>query len=159
MNIANIARLSGREGQVIIGEQFAVYSTGRLAAISAGGTLNPNIQIQADSDFLIEKMTYAADLAGAAQTDSSRVIPNVSVQLQVSGPGTVLFNVQSPLSSLFGNGELPFILPVAYLLAASSTLQITLTSFEASNTPRITLNFIGRKLYWAPAPVAQPIRR
>lgn len=158
MDLRRLAGLAGRQGQHVIAEEFAVYSTGRLAAIAALGTLNPNIAIQANSDFLIEKMTFAADLAGVAQTSGTRIIPNVSVQLQSSGSGNVLFNVQAPIDSLFGTGELPFILPTAYFLPASSNLQITLTSFEAAVTPRITLNFIGRKLYWAPIPM-QPSRQ
>jgi len=152
MNMQQLAANAGRVGQVIISDEFFVYSTGRpAAALAVGGNSSVNIQIQADADFLIEKMTANADAAGATQTESSRLLPNVSVLLTNTGSGRQLMNLQFPLTGLFGSGELPMILPRQYLLPASSTMQIQLVSFEAAVTPFITLNFIGRKLYWGPA--------
>lgn len=154
--IANIAATAGRRGQILISDEFFVYTTGRpSAALGVAGTSTVNITIQADSDFLVEKLTYNADAAGATQTDSSRLLPNVHVQIENTGSGRKLMNVQFPLTGLFGYGALPFILPRTYLFPASSTLQILLTSFEAAVTPFITLNFIGRKLYWGAAPPQQ----
>lgn len=124
-----------------------VYSTGRLAAISVGATVNASILIQADADFAVEKLTYSADLAGVAQTLSARIVPNVTVLLTASSSGAQMMNNPVPITSLFGEGDLPFILPYPYVLAANSQLQIQLVSFEAAVTPAITLNFIGRKLY------------
>jgi hypothetical protein len=144
-----LGQIAGRSGQHIVGTEFFVYSTGRQAALAAGGQATANITIQSDSDFLIEKMTYAADLAGVAQLSGTQIVPNVNVQLIATGSGRQLFNVAAPIASLFGNGQLPFILPEAYMLPAASTLQIVQTSFEAAVTPALTLNFIGRKVYWA----------
>lgn len=152
-DVLALAAAAGRRGQVLISDEFFVYSTGRpSAALAVGGSSVANITIQADSDFLVEKMTFNADAAGATQTDSSRLLPNVHVQLENTGSGRKLMSVQFPLTGLFGYGALPFILPRSYLFPASSTLQISLLSFEAAVTPFITLNFIGRKLYWAQAP-------
>lgn len=149
MNQQQLAANAGRPGQVIISDEFYIYSTGRpAAAIAPAGTSNINIQIQADSDFLIEKLSFNADIAGASQTESGRLLPNVSVLLTNTGSGRQLMNQQFPLTGLFGSGELPFILPRQYLLPASSTLNIQMVSFEAAVSPFITLNFIGRKLYW-----------
>lgn len=157
--LQHLARLAGRAGQVLIGEEFYIYSTGRLAAITAaGGTLTNNITVQSDSDFLIEKMTYASDVAGASEGRDSANVPNVTALLTATGSGKQLMNVQAPIFSLFGTGELPFIMPISYFLPAASTLTISLTSFEASVTPRITLDFIGRKLYWGNAPPPQQQR-
>jgi hypothetical protein len=138
---------------VIISDEFFIYTTGRpSAAIGVGATTTVNIAIQADSDFLVEKLTFNADAAGATQTESSRLLPNVMVLLTNTGSGRQLMNLQFPLTGLFGSGELPMILPRQYLLPASSTLQIQFVSFEAAVTPFVTLNFIGRKLYWGPGP-------
>lgn len=128
-------------------EEFYSYSTGRLSAISVGGTLTTNILIQADSDFVLEKLTYYADIAGAAQTASTKIVPNVSVMLTSTGSGQNLFSANIPIDSVFGSGGLPFILPFPRLFPANSTLQISLTSFEAAITPILTLNFHGRKRY------------
>jgi len=151
MNMSQLAQNGGRRGQHILSDEFYIYSTGRPAAgLAALATSTINIAIQADSDFLIEKLTFNADIAGATQTDSSRLIPNVSVLLTNTGSGRAMMNVQLPLSGLFGTGQLPMILPRQYLLPASAVLQIQLVSFEAAVIPFITLNFIGRKLYWTP---------
>lgn len=158
-DVMSIAMAAGRRGQVLISDEFFVYSTGRpAAALAAGGSSTVNITIQADSDFLIEKLTYNADAAGATQTDSSRLLPNVQVLIENTGSGRKLMSVQFPLTGIFGYGALPFILPRTYLFPASSTLQIQLLSFEAAVTPFITLNFIGRKLYWGMAPAAPQAR-
>jgi hypothetical protein len=129
-------------------QEFFTYSTGRpAAAIAAGGTQTPFINIQSDADFVIEKLSYAADIAGAVANIGNTPVPNVNVLLTSTGSGSNLMNVAVPLSSLFGDGRLPFILPYPRVLPANSQLQITLTSFEAASTPFITLNFIGRKMY------------
>lgn len=134
-------------GSQKIREEFYVYSTGRLSALATGASLTTNIQIQADSDFVIEKLTYAADLAAAALTFNTQIIPNVSVLLTLTGSGLTLTNVPVPIPSIFGDARLPFILPYPRLLPASSTLQVLLTSYEAASQPSLTLNFIGRKRY------------
>lgn len=152
--VAALAAAAGRVSsqgipQVLIGDEFFVYTTGRpAAALAAGGTSISNIQIQADSDFLLEKTTFTADVAAAAQTFNTQVLPHANVTLVATSSGRQLMNVQLPLVGLFGTGQLPFIWPRSYLFPASSTLQITLVSFEAANANFITLNFIGRKIYW-----------
>ena len=153
MNAIEMQKLASslnRPGQVIINEQFQIYSTGRPATgiAAVNGTQAANIQIRADSDFVIEKTTFNADIAAASQTESGRVLPNVAVLLVITSSGQQLMNVQVPLTGLFGSGELPFIWPKPYIIPASSVLQIQLSSFEAAVVPFITLNFIGRVLYW-----------
>ena len=129
-------------------QDFFTYSTGRpAAALAPAGVAQLFINIQADADFVIEKLTYAADIAGAAQNIGNLTSPNVLVLLTSTGSGIQLMNIAAPLSSLFGTGTLPFILPYPRVLPANSQLQITLTSFEAAVSPFITLNFVGRKLY------------
>lgn len=151
MNMQQLAANAGRVGQVIISDEFYVYSTGRpAAALAPAATSATNIQIQADSDFLVEKLSFNADIAGATQTESGRLLPNVHVLITNTSSGRQLMNVQFPLTGIFGGGELPFILPRQYLVPASGTMQIQLVSFEAAVSPFITLNFIGRKLYWGP---------
>lgn len=151
MDVRTLSSIAGREGQTLIAQQFFIYTSGRSAAgiAAGGGVQNFQISILADSDFLIEKLTFNSDVAAAAQTDGTRILPNVNVLLTNTGNGNQLMNVQVPVTGLFGTGQLPFILPVPYLLPATSTLQGVLTSYEAAAVDFVTLNFIGRKLYWS----------
>lgn len=148
-----LAALANRQGQVIINSEYFVYSNGRPgSSVAAGASATYTVQIQADSDFLVEKTAYHADSAGAAQTDSSRPIPNVLVTVVATGSGKQLSNVGVPVPSVFGYGALPFILPQPYFVPASSVIQLTVQSFEAATAWFLTFSFIGRKIYWgAPA--------
>lgn len=147
--MAAMAAAVNRPGQILIAREFAIYSTGRLAALVAAATAITNILIEAASDFLIEKTTYTCDVAGAALTVNTEIIPNVTAQMTLTGSGRQLVSVGAPLTGYFGTGRLPFIWPRPYLIPASSTLQISLTSVEAAQADTLTLNFIGQKLYWA----------
>jgi len=135
-------------------QEFFCYSTGRLSALLAGATINTQILIQADSDFLVEKLTMTTDLAGAAYTVSTAPVPNATVLLTASGSGQQLMNTPVPLGSLFGSGQLPFILPYPRVLRANSQLQIQIVNFDAAViTAQITLNFHGRKIYNLATPI------
>lgn len=125
---------------------FYVYESQTLA-IAAGGSATDTIDIEADSIFILQKLTYQADLAAAAQTDSTRVIPNVLIQITDTGSGRQLMQEPVPIPSIFGTGELPFILPNPRLFMRNSTINIAYTSFDAAATPNIRLAFIGYKLY------------
>jgi hypothetical protein len=118
-----------------------------VAAIAVGASANDTIAIEADSDFILQKLTFHADIAGAAQTDATRVVPNVSVQITDTGSGRQLMSQPIPIPAIFGTGELPYILPNPRLFMRNSTIQIAFTSFEAVITPDILLAFSGYKIY------------
>jgi len=145
---ARIAIRAGRPGQVIIAEEPWSYSTGRsAAALAPAASTTQRIQLQADADFLIEKSTYYADNAGAAQTVSTRIIPNVLVQVFYTGQ-KALWNVDQPVGCVFGSAELPFIWPRPYLIPANSLMEVASRSFEAALSLFLTYSFHGRKIYW-----------
>lgn len=125
---------------------FYVYESQTLA-IAVGASTNDTIAIEADSDFILQKLTYQADIAGATQTDSSRLIPNVLIQITDTGSGRQLMQEPISVASFFGTGMLPFILPNPRLFMRNSTIQIAFTSFEAAITPNVRLAFIGYKVY------------
>lgn len=125
---------------------FFIYEAA-VVAIATGASVNDVINIEADSDFILQKLTYSADLAGVAQLESTRIVPNVTVQITDTGSGRQLMQNPIPIPSFFGSGELPFILPNPRLFMRNSTLQVAFTSFEAAATPDIELAFIGYKIY------------
>jgi len=125
---------------------FFVYEAQTLVLAAAGNAVD-TVQIQADADFILQKLTYECDIAGATQTISTRTVPNVTVQITDTGSNRQLFQQPVPIPSIFGTGELPFILPNPRLFMKTSVIQVDFTSFEAAVTPSIRLAFIGYKFY------------
>lgn len=115
----------------------------------AGGTNATVItNIQADAPFVIHQQSYAADIAVAVQTDSTRVIPIVTALITDGSSGRQFMDADVPLPCLFGeSGSLPYILPNPKVLAARSTLSTRLTNLTAATSYNIRLCFHGLKLY------------
>lgn len=129
-----------------IKKDFYIYEED-FSSVAAGATATGNINIQADSDFVLQKLTFFADIAAAAQTLSGIVIPLMTVQIKDTGSGRDLIESAAPVTNLFGRGELPFILPTPKLFLARSTIAITVTNFDAASTYNLRLSFIGYKVF------------
>lgn len=125
---------------------FFVYEA-QATTLATGGVQTDTIQIQADAHFIWQKAAFQADLAGVALDAQTRVLPNVLIQITDTGSNRQLFFGPIPIVNIFGQGDLPFILPNPRLFMKTSTIQIDFTSFEAVSTPTIRLSFIGYKLY------------
>lgn len=131
----------------IVVKDFFAYEVD-FSALASGVTATGSVNIQADSGFLVQKMAVFADIAAAIQTDSSRVIPLCTCQLTDTGSGRNLFSTEVPIPSVFGQGNLPFILPQPKLFSPKSTLSVTITNFSAATTYNIRLSFIGQKVFY-----------
>jgi len=127
-------------------EDFTVYELD-FSALANGTSATGNIQIQADSDFKLVKTTYMADIATAAQTDSSRVIPLCTITITDTGSGRQLTSAAVPIPNIFGTGLIPFILPVPRIFKARSNIAITVANYSAATTYNLRLSFIGTKLF------------
>jgi len=127
--------------------EFFTYST-LFTSIANGVTQTQSVNIQADSFFTIQKLAWMADLAGAAVTASTVVVPLVKVLITDTGSGRQLMDQAIPLSTIFGTGQLPFILPTPRIIQPSSTLQVQVTNYSAATTyTNLMLAFIGAKTY------------
>jgi hypothetical protein len=102
--------------------------------LAAGSIKTSIIQIEADSSFVAVKCSYFADIAGAPQTEDTRVIPLVRVQIQDSGSGRNLQNFSIPIDTIAGRGELPFVLPIPREFKASSNIKFTFENYSAATT-------------------------
>ncbi|MES9901027.1 MAG: hypothetical protein ABW148_18675 [Sedimenticola sp.] len=127
-------------------KDFYVYEED-FSALASGASDIGSINIQADSDFVVQKLTYFADIAAAAQLDGTRIIPLVTIQITDSGSGRNLMEAPVALSNIFGTGELPFILPQPKLFLARSTISISVTNFDAAVTYNLRLSLIGYKVF------------
>lgn len=125
---------------------FFVYPM-PVMAVAPAARAQAEIQIEAATDFWWIKSAYIADVAGAAQTDATRIVPNVDVQLTTTGADRTLAQDFTPIPSWFGSQGLPFVLPFAQLITANSILKANIISREAAITLNIRLLFIGWKDY------------
>jgi hypothetical protein len=143
---------------------FYIYEAAALG-LAALANATDTIQIEADSNFILQKLTYhalgdddGAEVVSTLVTDPTtfftggltaqqRIIPAVALQIVDTGSGRQLMQNPIPISSFFGTGELPFILPNPRLFMRNSTIQVAFTSFDAVNAYNIRLAFIGYKVY------------
>lgn len=140
-----------RPARVYRATEFFVYSPSPLVATLSDATpvVNLQVPIQSDSDFELLELLQFTDIAGAVQTDSSRVIPLATIQIQQSGSGIDIMPQPVPLGSIAGDGRLPFILPESKIWPANASMSITLTRYAVAGTSyNIRLSFSGRKLFF-----------
>lgn len=129
-----------------IATDFFVYSA-IFTTVLAGTSQTTNVQIQADSDFEIQKLT-AQIIQDLATEDNSTSIQGLSALITDTGTGRQLSDVAVPLSDLFGTAQLPFILPNTKILAARAILAVQLSNYATGiNYARVQLSFIGRKIF------------
>jgi hypothetical protein len=125
---------------------FFVYTI-NFDALAAGAADQGAIQIQTDSDFELQKLTAFADIALAAQTADSRVLPLVTIQLQDTGTGRNLFNAPVAIPGLFGDGALPFILPTSKWFTRNASVAVQVANFSAATTYNLRVFLIGSKVF------------
>ena len=135
----------GQGGGGAMFEDFYVYQASFLP-LTASGTGTDNINIQADSDFVVQKMTYVATISNAIQTDSSRVLPLVTIQVTDSGSGRDMFAEAVPVTAIMGDGNLPFILPKPKLYASRSSIIVNVSNLT-STAYNLYIAFIGYKVF------------
>jgi len=119
----------------------------KFLGLAPAAQATTEIKIESDSDFFVYKLAYTADLAAAGQTDSSRVIPLITVLITDGGSDRQLMRAPIPVPSIFGTGQIPFILPDPHRFKASSTISIAVTNYDAANTYNLYLDLIGFKKF------------
>lgn len=134
-------------GPEILAEDFYTYNI-QFQSLAANTSATGFIQIEADSDFYVQKLAYFADLAGAAQTFNTLVIPLVTVTIVDTGSGRQLMNAPVPVTNIFGDGRLPYILPTPKLFVKNSRINFTVQNFSVATTyTNLWLNLEGKKIF------------
>lgn len=116
------------------------------ADLLPNSSVSVNFNIQRDSDFVWTMGTFFENLAGAAQQNGVIDMPPATVQIIDTGSGRALLETPAPVTSLFGTGSLPFILPVPRVFDARSTIVVQLSNYGTSAFG-LGLTFIGYKAY------------
>lgn len=124
-----------------------VYCAVLDGGLATGATDVATFNVDNDSDFMWTKGTYFALIGGAAFTASSRPIPGITITIKDTTSGRDLMTNPVPIPSMFGIGELPFILPVPKLMPRKSTITINFASIDDASYSFIGLYFHGPKLF------------
>lgn len=127
-------------------EDFFVYNV-EFADIAPADVQQGNIQIQADSAFKWTAAAVQADIAGAGYEAATRPIPLTSLQIVDTGSGRQLFSNPLPVETIFGNGGLPFILPIPRIFMPRSNIALTLSNISTDTTYNVRLQLIGTKVF------------
>jgi hypothetical protein len=135
--------------QVFGVSDFFVYELD-FGTLANGTTVQSTFTVQADSNFLWQQAAFAADIAGAAYTQSSQPIPNVSVLITDTASGRQLMSSPVPVTNIFGTGREPFILPCPRWFRANTQVTVSVTNFDAAVTYDLRLSFIGTKFMGFP---------
>jgi len=143
-----LSKMTAEELNEIFGvRDFFVYEIDFPALAAAGGTANGSFTVQADSNFLWEDACFFADVAAAAQTNDTRVLPLVTCSIQDGGSGRKLMAAQVPIPSIFGYGSEPYHLPTPRFFRAQTQVIIDVTNFSAATIYNLRLSFIGTKFF------------
>ena len=108
------------------------YQTPNVAALAFGANTQVALPFDQDSWFIWQKITVFCDIAGAALTDSTRILPLVTVQLIDSGNAGGFMSGPVPIPALMGDGRLPLILPAPFLISPNRTLTFNFTNYSAA---------------------------
>lgn len=126
---------------------YYVYTLG-VDSIAASAVASDTVNIENDSQFIWTKTSYFCDLAGAAQTDSSRVIPLVNLQITDSGSARQFFDEAQPVNSIAGQGNIPFILPSPFVFKNNANINASFTNFSnASTYLNLKISLHGFRVY------------
>lgn len=127
-------------------KDFYIYRT-VYDSLTFGTSQSANFTVEADSDFMLHKLSFFADIAGGAQTNDTIVVPLANALITDTGSGRQLSAGGIPVPSYFGSGRLPFILPVPKLFLARSVVQVQVENFSAGTDYNLKLAFIGYKIF------------
>jgi len=131
--------------------QTFFYSTIKIPSLAAGASRTLFIQIEANSDFVIQKSTYYCQIAGAGAVPTVATVaaPDVDVNLIDTGSSNRITSQPTTLTQQFGTGARPYIWPKPRRMVANSTLQIEVTNNETVAIEKFQLSFQGFKVFSA----------
>lgn len=128
-------------------KEWFTYGSAPIAALAPAAATSRVIQIQADTPFVWMATSYMVDVAGAAQTDASRVLPLVEITIFDSGSGKQLMNVPVPIPAMAGAQGLPSLLSPPKIFVPSASIQINFRNYGAVTYNNLAIFFIGYKEY------------
>lgn len=123
------------------------YQTPNIATLAPQGTSTNSITFDNDSAFEWTKITVQVDKVNAAQTNSSLIIPFITIQIQDTGQGAYYSNAAIPVEAYMGQLGLPYVMPAPQIIAPNATLQFIWASYSTSGGGNETYNNVRMQLH------------
>lgn len=126
----------------------ASYVTGTATALAANGTTEVQVQINADSDFLIQEM----DIVSLTAAGTFIATPDYLITIVIAGAGRQIMSQAQHVANYAGSyqaNQVPGRLPMPKLVQASNTISVVLTNRTgtASNFAQVSLK--GFKIFYS----------
>lgn len=138
---------SSNDPYVVPGPRDFYSYTQRVALTGVvGNTASMVFQIEADSYFYLNALSYQADTALANVTDATNILPLVTIVIFDSGSGRQLMANPVPLNCIAGYNGSPFRLPKPRRFASTAQITATLVNYSAV-AYNISLCLSGFKVY------------
>lgn len=143
------ANLAVPPKRVIVPKKYTVtFGTLPTTGLAAGATASQTLQIGANGDFFLTRMSFSGNLAAlTALTNNTAIIPQWRIQITDSGSDEQFFNGPVDLSSAANNAYgFPCDFrdePYPRIIAGRSTLNIQVTSYETAAAYFVDFVFHG----------------
>lgn len=124
---------SSQDPYVVAGPRdFYSYTQRVVLAGVVGTTVSATYQIEADSYFYMNALSYIADTALANLTHATNIVPLVNITIFDSGSGRQLMANPTPVNCIAAEvGGSPFRLPKPRRFAPTSQITITFVNYAA----------------------------
>jgi hypothetical protein len=125
----------------------ANWLTGTGSALGANATVDQQIQINSDSDFVLQifnGVSYSA-------ADTPIVAPDYLVNVVMAGSGRQIFDTAQDWVTFVGNysvNRVPGILTFPRIIPANNTVTVTLTNRTGTAANRVKLSLKGFKVWY-----------
>jgi hypothetical protein len=123
-------------------EDFAIYEVDFLNLAALTNAVQ-SVRIQSDSYFRWMQSTMTVD----DDADAVVPLPLITMQVKDGGSNLELFSDPAPVASIFGNGTLPFVLPVPRIFNPNSLITLTVSNYHTTQQYNGRFSLIGCKLY------------
>jgi hypothetical protein len=145
--VQQVARRAPRRSKYMAKDFFS-YVIAITSPLAPAAQSTGNVVLDADSDFLWQKLTAYADVANDGQTTAAEVIPGITIVVTDTASGRALSNTGVPLAGFAGTGQLPFILPTPKIFKASGQITVSISNITDNITySSLRLVFHGQKMF------------
>lgn len=132
------------------GKDFFTYEVGLPASttLAAGASTTLTFNVAGESDFFWTSGQVSANAGNDGTTYDAALRPAIYVTITDNYTSQPLMNNPVPIASIFGEGRLPFILPIRKIFFAKATVKVQLQNYSDNQTfTQVDISFSGIKAY------------